>query len=173
MSDDKTEERLGFSSSTTGVIQLAERFDNLYEEYRGRVYRVILRRSSRHGEPGTIQLSLEDIGAVPTGTPSPAASLESTESVRCVRLYADRLPEQYRVALILHDLEGLPLAQVAEVMGISVGAAKVRLHRARKRFAETCSVECEQSSNEEGVLCCQPRSTIPCESADGSCTYGS
>ena len=85
--------------------------------------------------------------------------LDSTESANAVRDNADQLPAQYRVALVLHDLEGLPLEQVAEVMGSSLGATKVRLHRARKRFAEICRAECEQFYNEDGVLSCQLKST--------------
>ncbi len=61
--------------------------------------------------------------------------------------------------LVLHDLEGLPLKLVAEVMGSTLGATKVRLHRARKRFAEICREECEQFYNEDGVLSCQLKST--------------
>ena len=181
------------------MLNSREHFDSLYGDYRGKVYRVILRmvrnpsdaedltqetflkvnrnlphvkrpesvpswlyriatntaldhlrQASSHDGKGIIQLSLEDVEPTPTDTPSPPASLDSTESVSCVHEYADRMPEQYRVALVLHDLEGLPLAQVAEVMGSSVGATKVRLHRARKRFAEICVAECEQFLDKVG-----------------------
>ena len=74
--------------------------------------------------------------------------------------------------LAVDDATGtVPYAQeqVAEVMGSSVGATKVRLHRARKRFAEICRTECEQFYNEEGILSCQPRSTIAIISAENSC----
>ncbi len=90
-------------------------------------------------------------------------------SVSCVRANADQLPEQYRVVLVMHDLEGVDLEQVAEVMGSSVGATKVRLHRARKRFAEICRADCEQFYNEEGTLLCQPSSTIAVITAEDSC----
>ena len=43
---------------------------------------------------------------------------------------ADLDPEQ-REVLVLRDVEGLTAPEVAEVLGISVGAVKTRLHRAR------------------------------------------
>jgi RNA polymerase sigma-70 factor (ECF subfamily) len=41
------------------------------------------------------------------------------------------LPFEYRVAVVLRDVEGLTNAEVAETLGISVAAAKSRIHRGR------------------------------------------
>jgi len=41
------------------------------------------------------------------------------------------LPADYRAVMILHDIEGLPMAQVSAALGISVPTAKARAHRAR------------------------------------------
>lgn len=50
------------------------------------------------------------------------------------------LSPQYQSVVILHDVEGLPMAEVAETAGITVANAKTRLHRARlflrKRLAD-------------------------------------
>lgn len=128
-----------------------------------------LRRSTRAGRRGSSQVSLDEYKAIAPDSHSPESSLNSSESVDCVRTYADQLPEQYRLVLILHDLESLPLAEVAQIMGSSVGATKVRLHRARKRFAEICAAECEQFIDDEGTLCCQPSMALPLTSADSTC----
>ncbi len=128
-----------------------------------------LRKSASRRPKDTVQLPMEKAEAVPSDVRSPSAALDATVSVSCVRGNADQLPEQYRLVLVLHDLEGVDLEQVAEVMGSSIGATKVRLHRARKRFAEICRAECEQFYNEEGTLFCQPRSTIAVISAEDSC----
>jgi RNA polymerase sigma-70 factor (ECF subfamily) len=43
----------------------------------------------------------------------------------------DRLPEMYRDAFVLSDIEGLSNAEIQEVLGLSLAAVKSRLHRAR------------------------------------------
>ncbi len=114
-----------------------------------------LRQSSRRNSEGTAQLPIDTAEAVPSDIPTPSGELDNTESATAIRDNADQLPEQYRLVLVLHDLEGLPIDQVAEILGSTVGATKVRLHRARKRFAQICRDECEQFYNDDGILSCQ------------------
>ncbi|MFQ5828830.1 MAG: RNA polymerase sigma factor [Candidatus Methylomirabilia bacterium] len=42
-----------------------------------------------------------------------------------------RLPEEYRIVIVLHDVEGLPNDEVAAALGLSLAAVKSRVHRAR------------------------------------------
>jgi RNA polymerase sigma-70 factor (ECF subfamily) len=44
------------------------------------------------------------------------------------------LPPALRIIFIWRDLEGLSTAETAEILGISEGAVKVRLHRARQQL---------------------------------------
>jgi RNA polymerase sigma-70 factor (ECF subfamily) len=46
------------------------------------------------------------------------------------------LPEALRLVVVLRDVYDLPHEAIAEELGISEGAAKVRLHRARRRLRE-------------------------------------
>jgi RNA polymerase sigma-70 factor (ECF subfamily) len=41
------------------------------------------------------------------------------------------LPPDYRTALVMHDIEGLPNPDIAETLGISLPAVKSRVHRSR------------------------------------------
>jgi RNA polymerase sigma-70 factor (ECF subfamily) len=49
-----------------------------------------------------------------------------------VRQALDELPEEFRLAIVLSDVEGLAYKEIAEVMGCPVGTVMSRLHRARK-----------------------------------------
>lgn len=46
------------------------------------------------------------------------------------------LAEEHRAAIVLADVEGLPLHQVAEILQVAEGTVKSRLHRGRRRLAE-------------------------------------
>jgi RNA polymerase sigma-70 factor (ECF subfamily) len=48
----------------------------------------------------------------------------------------DTLPDKLRAVVVLRDVYDLPHDAIAAELGISVSAAKVRLHRARKRLRE-------------------------------------
>ena len=44
----------------------------------------------------------------------------------------DQLPEHFRLAIVLSDIEGLSYKEIAKVMNCPVGTVMSRLHRARK-----------------------------------------
>lgn len=46
----------------------------------------------------------------------------------------EALPEEFREALVLSDLEGLPYAEIAQVLEVPVGTVKSRLFRARRQL---------------------------------------
>src|SRR5688572_25361419 len=49
-----------------------------------------------------------------------------------VRAALDSLPEHFRLAIVLSDVEGLSYKEIADTMGCPVGTVMSRLHRARK-----------------------------------------
>ncbi|MBI1374387.1 MAG: sigma-70 family RNA polymerase sigma factor [Phycisphaera sp.] len=58
--------------------------------------------------------------------------LQRDETRMLIRTKIDELPDDYRTVLLLRDIEQLDTAQAAEVLGITSGAVKTRLHRARQ-----------------------------------------
>ena len=81
------------------------------------------------------------------GLPEPAArgdgverTLIDREKRDAVRRALAELSEEQREALVLARYHGLPYAEIAEVLGISVGAVKTRIFRAvetlKARFAQ-------------------------------------
>ena len=57
--------------------------------------------------------------------------LERSQTRELVRRSIDRLPEGYRNLLILRDIEGYNTQEAAALLGLTSGAVKTRLHRAR------------------------------------------
>jgi RNA polymerase sigma-70 factor (ECF subfamily) len=55
-----------------------------------------------------------------------------------------RLPDGYRDVYILADVEGLPNAEIAEMLGLSVPAVKSRLHRARLMMRDALAPHFEE-----------------------------
>jgi RNA polymerase sigma-70 factor (ECF subfamily) len=64
----------------------------------------------------------------------PSARMESQEAVDAVRAAVDALPVKLRSVLMLRTVEGLSYDQLADTLGISVGAVRSRLFRARQEL---------------------------------------
>jgi len=59
----------------------------------------------------------------------------------------EKLPDEFREIIVLHDLEGLAYKQIAAVIGIPIGTVMSRLARARGRLrAEIVASNVKQSS---------------------------
>jgi RNA polymerase sigma-70 factor (ECF subfamily) len=61
----------------------------------------------------------------------PGKQVLDQETHQVIERAIDRLPEIYRDVYVLADVEGLPNAEIAEMLDLSVAAVKSRLHRAR------------------------------------------
>jgi RNA polymerase sigma-70 factor (ECF subfamily) len=81
----------------------------------------------------------EDAAAEPEAAPdprSPERELLRAEMESTVARAVLELPETQREVLVLAHYEQMPLAEIAEVLGIEVGAVKSRLQRARGALRE-------------------------------------
>jgi RNA polymerase sigma-70 factor, ECF subfamily len=91
----------------------------------------------RDRQRGVEALSLEV--AVPedsTPTPAPAGgdparSMEQAELRKRVEVAIGRLPDDYRIVVVLRDLDGLAYQEIAEATGLSLDVVKTRLARGR------------------------------------------
>ena len=72
---------------------------------------------------------LERLGA--DGSINPEAFAIRSEEAGRLRAAIRKLPAQYRIVLVLRDMEGLTDEEVAEITGLRAGTVRVRLHRAR------------------------------------------
>ena len=65
------------------------------------------------------------------GTINPEMFAIRSEEAGRLRAAIQKLPPQYRIVLVLRDMEGLSDEEVAEITGLRSGTVRVRLHRAR------------------------------------------
>lgn len=72
---------------------------------------------------------LETITTAPEKTPE--ASLLENERSDILLDAIRKLPPNYRLVLVLHDMEDVPTAEVANILSLQEGTVRVRLHRAR------------------------------------------
>ena len=104
------------------------------------------------------ELAAEAIGG---GPPDDARA----EMARCVAPMVRGLPDDYRRAIELTELEGMTQAAAAERLGLSVPGAKSRVQRGRARLKEMLLRCCEIETDRRGrVVAFETRDTGGCAS---------
>jgi RNA polymerase sigma-70 factor (ECF subfamily) len=63
--------------------------------------------------------------------PGPDAAAMSAETSRRVGRALEELDDEFRLVVVLCDIEGMEYARIADVLEVPVGTVKSRLHRAR------------------------------------------
>jgi len=81
---------------------------------------------------GKKQVALND--ALPDGNPEPEKLVESRLELQRVQSALLKLSEMDRSAFILRVQHELPYAEISRILGISLTAAKVKVHRVRKKL---------------------------------------
>ena len=76
----------------------------------------------------------------------------------CIRGIVDSLPEKYRIVIILSEIEGLKNKEIAEVLGISLETAKIRLHRAKNHLKNELTKHCDFYWDERNEMACDRKS---------------
>jgi RNA polymerase sigma-70 factor (ECF subfamily) len=70
-------------------------------------------------------------GPVPQWSVAPDQAVLDAETQQLIEAAIAKLPDIFRDVYVLADVEGLPNAEIADMLGLSVPAVKSRLHRAR------------------------------------------
>lgn len=74
-----------------------------------------------------------------TGGESPESLLLREVDSRRLTEALEKLPAEYREALVLRELEGLSYKEIADLAGIPIGTVMSRLARARERLLQSLS----------------------------------
>jgi RNA polymerase sigma-70 factor (ECF subfamily) len=90
------------------------------------------RKRKRAHETGSDDEDFAHLPAPDTTEAVVGARLE----LRAVEAALQRLPEHYRSAVVLRDVYGMSIDEIATRLDISQTAAKVRVHRGRKRLKD-------------------------------------
>ena len=77
-----------------------------------------------------------------------------SEMNECIREFVDKLPSNYRAIIILNELEGFTNKEIAEILQISVGTVKIRLHRARAKLKKSLESGCDLYFDDRNELAC-------------------
>ena len=99
-------------------------------------------RSHETPEPFDEEIHQPNGGA---GTQEAFRRKANAESIHCA---LEKLPDEFREVIVLHDLEGLAYKEIATVVGIPIGTVMSRLARARGRLrAEIIASNTMESSS--------------------------
>ncbi len=87
-------------------------------------------------------------------TPSTEVRVIREEMNGCIREIIATLPETYRSVIVLSELEGFKDAEIADIIGLRLQAAKIRLHRARTRLKKELKTACIFYRDERNECAC-------------------
>ena len=114
-------------------VRAWSRFDHIRTETL-KAYRFTIARNIylQHRRKGRRQVVLDD--AHPDPAPGPAELVESRLEILRVQRLLQTVTEPDRAAFILRFQHELPYEEIARTIGVSVVAARVKVHRVRKKL---------------------------------------
>ncbi len=83
--------------------------------------------------------------------------LDRTRMRECILQVVEQLPASQSAAILLGELRGFSDRELADALGISLGAAKIRLHRARRALKAALERACDFERDEENEFACAPK----------------
>lgn len=110
-----------------------------------------------HGDAATDAEAGDHLSEVrDTASRSPEQAAIRNEMIACYLDYVRRLPRHYYQVYALSEFEDLPNQEIADRLSLSLGAVKIRLHRARSLLYGELRRSCRCYHNERGELMGEP-----------------
>ena len=91
-------------------------------------------RADHFRKRGPAVEAMDDEMDMPTADAGPAQQLEQQMNAQQLERALQRMADEPRDLLVLARCHGMPYDQIADTLGIEVGAVKVRVHRALKQL---------------------------------------
>lgn len=119
-------------------------------------------RQDREDATGDVEREVEEQWHDDSYTVDAAVVVERAESREELQDALVRLPAIYRTAVVLHDAERMTVAEIADVQGIGLPAAKQRLRRGRMMLVSALAQGRERRNALQGVplRCWDARSKV-------------
>lgn len=132
--EDVTQEVLVRLWRSGGVVEPAALLPWLLRVTRNACYDLLRRRRPR----AVLSSPAAEAAAerVPDGRPGPEAAAAASEMQRRVREALRRLPEPYRSALILREVQGLAYQEISQALDVPLNTVRVHIHRGRQRLRD-------------------------------------
>ncbi len=112
-----------------------------------------LRHSGRAVIPGSGDVAATAGAGCTATNADPERSAIRDEMNDCIGEFVRRLPERDAEIILLSEMRGLPDQEIAKTLGITLGAAKIRIHRARARLRGAMESGCDLYRDEDGLAC--------------------
>ena len=105
----------------------------LRQEERGKRHDDIVREETARGDGGAAVSVINPVWVSTMGTDPEGEFFDAIVDDEVLRAI-DALPEEYRTAVVLSDVEGLSYDEIGQLMEVPVGTVKSRLFRGRRRL---------------------------------------
>jgi RNA polymerase sigma-70 factor (ECF subfamily) len=97
------------------------------------LYRIVMNKCRDYYRAGRETIPVDEICEFVEGSDrSPEQAASCRQAGDAVQHALNRLPPDYREVIILKHIEGLDYQEIADSLGVSVSALKVRAHRGRE-----------------------------------------
>lgn len=96
------------------------------------LYRNQKRKFSIHQRILGAEVSVDEIVDIPSGEQMTEEKIMEMEECRIVCEAVKRLPDKYRLPVLLFYMEELSLSDISKILNLSAGTVKSRIHRAKK-----------------------------------------
>lgn len=93
----------------------------------------------------TIPISEDHLSVDRESRQTDAAAIEASDRAAITRAVTE-LPIEFREVIVLRELQGLPYAQISNIVGVPIGTIMSRLSRGRKRLAARLGVTEQEAS---------------------------
>ena len=94
-----------------------------------------IKKKKRHTRPSLDEIDANNVASIAYND-QPSDGIEREESKVKVWKILNELPENYRVVMIMREMEERSYAEISEILECPVGTVESRLYRARNMFLE-------------------------------------